>query len=185
MRYFVGFLVTLGLIILIIFLLFHGGGSKPKVPITSKTLDSYATTSAQVSMTIDGPVNAVSLHQGLRITVDRDNVTYEELTGYDDEVVNMQRFPNTESAYTVFLLALAHAGFTHGVISKTLADERGYCASGDRIIFELNQDGNQLERFWSSTCGKPSTYLGAVGVTQTLFKAQVPNYSAMSQKVKL
>lgn len=184
MRYFIGFLVTIGLIILLIFMLFHGG-SKPKVQTTSKTLDSYANTSAEVSMTIDGPVNANSQHSQVRIIVGRNAVTYQQLQGYDDSVVNQQQFPNTQSAYTSFLLSLAHAGFTNYNDSSTLQDERGYCPTGDRYVFELNKDGESLERAWTTSCGSPKTYGGNTSLTSDLFRAQVPNYDTLVQNVEL
>jgi len=179
MRYFIAFLVTMGLIFLLVFLLF-GGSSKPKVLPIHKTLHSYALTDAQVQLTIDGPINAVQNHQEVQITVDRNNVTYEQLQGYDGNVVNMQTYDNTENAYTVFLFALARAGFTQGSNDPTLSDERGFCPLGDRYIFQLMQDGNTIERYWATNCGSPKTYLGLLNVTLSLFQAQVPNYSKLT-----
>jgi hypothetical protein len=184
MRYFIGFLVTVGLIILLIVLLFHGGG-KSKVPSTSKTLTSYASTNAQVSLTIDGPINATSLHEQIRITADNANVTYEHIKGYDGQVIDTQIFANTENSYDVFLHALLHAGFTKGDNAAALRDERGYCPTGDRYIFELKQDNHSLERYWATTCGKPKTYLGAVDLTVRLFQAQVPGYENLTQGIEL
>ncbi len=184
MRYFVGFLLAIGLIIILILLLFRGGG-KPKVPVTSKTLDSYATTSAEARFIIDGPVNADSLHEQIQISVNRDNVTFEHLRGYEGESVKLQNYPNNQSAYTTFLLALAHAGFTHGNTDPALSDERGYCPLGDRFIVELIQDDRTLERFWSTSCGGPKTYLGNANLTRALFQAQVPDYLKQISDVRL
>lgn len=184
MRYFVGFLVTMGLIFLLVILLFRGSG-KPKVPLTTKTIDSYATTNAETILTIDGQVNAASLHRQLRITVDRDDVTYEEIEGYEGHVTKMEHYSNNESAYTNFLLALGHAGFTNGDDSKLLRDERGYCAEGQRYIFELRQDNKDIERYWATSCGKPKTYLGVLSLTLELFQAQVPNYDELTRNVEL
>jgi hypothetical protein len=184
MRYFIGFLITVGLIILLIILLFSGHG-KPKVAVTSKTLDSYASTDAQVRLTIDGPVNAVSQHEQIRITVDRDDVTFENLNGYDGDVVNSQIFANTESSYDVFLHALAHGGFTKGDPNPAARDERGYCPTGERYIFELTQDGDSLERYWATSCGSPKTYLGNLTLTLVLFQAQVPGYDSLSSNTGL
>ena len=184
MRYFIGFLITVGLVILLIFLLFHGGG-KSKLPLTPKTLVSYATTNAEVRLTIDGPINADQLHQQIRITVDSTEVTYEQIQGYDGSVVSQQQFASSQSAYDVFLHALSHAGFTQGDTSKTLIDERGYCALGDRYIFELRQDGNDIERYWATSCGKPKTYLGTLSLTLSLFQTQVPGYTDLTQNVHL
>lgn len=184
MRYFIAFLVTLGLILSLFFLLFHSSG-KPKVPLTTKTLGSYASTDAQVALTIDGPVNADQNHQAVRITVSRDDVTFEQIQGYQNTVVNLQNYANNQDAYVNFLLALAHAGFTKGDANPNHSDERGYCPLGDRYIFELKQDNNDLERYWTSSCGGPKTYLGNTGLTLALFQAQVPNYRDLAQNAKL
>ncbi len=185
MRYFIGFLITLGLIIIVIFLLFRGGGDggKPKTLITPKALDSYASSDAEVSMTIDGPVNADSLHQQLRVTVDHNNVTFEQLKGYEGTVVSMRRYDNTETAYSTFLISLKHAGFTLGDTNPKLRDERGYCSLGDRYIFKLDQGSKQLERYWTSSCGKTKTYLGAFSLTRQLFETQVPDYDKLTEKL--
>jgi len=174
----------MGLILLLIILLFRGGG-KPKVPVTSKTIDSYATTNAETILTIDGKVNAASLHKQLRITVDRDDVKFEQIDGYEGNVVKMEHYPNNESAYSNFLLALGHAGFTKGDNTKALRDERGYCAQGQRYIFELRQDNKDIQRFWATSCGKPKTYLGVLSLTLELFQSQVPNYDELTRNVEL
>ena len=179
MRYFLGFFATVLLIILLIILLVHGG-SKPSVPPITKTLDSYASSGGVASMLIDGPVNANSQHVQVRITIDRDNARYEQLTGYDGDVVKQLNFDNTQSAYEAFLLSLAHAGFTKGNPSKQLTDERGYCPTGRRYVFELTQQDRTVERYWATSCGKPKTYLGNLDLTITLFQAQVPNYSQLT-----
>jgi hypothetical protein len=184
MRYFIGFLVTILLIILVIFLLVRGGG-KPKVTTTAKTLDSYATTNAEVRLTIDGPVNADQIHNQVRISVDRDNSTFEHIKGYQGNTVKMQRYPNNQAAYATFLLALAHVGFTKGNPDPALRDERGYCPTENRYIFELRQDERDIERYWATGCGNPKTYLGNVGLTLDLFRAQIPDYATLTQDAEL
>lgn len=161
------------------------GGGKPKVPTTTKTLDSYSTTDANVSMTIDGPVNAASEHQQIKITVDKDNVTYEELLGYDGRVTEMRKFDNTINSYEVFLKALSHSGFTKGNSTKAYADEQGYCPLGKRYIFELQDGVETLEHFWATSCGNPKTYYGNTSVTIQLFQAQVPGYDDLSANYDL
>ncbi len=184
MRYIFGLFITIGLIILLIILLV-GGGGKPKVSKTSKTLDSYASTDAEVRMTIDGPVNGQPIHTQVRVTVDRDNVTYEQLQGYDGNVVKTQTYENTQEAYATFLLALAHAGYTKGNLDKALADERGFCPLGARYIFELNQGSHNIERFWTTSCGNPKTYEGNRGLTINLFQNQVPDYDGLTHNLVL
>jgi hypothetical protein len=183
MRYFVGFVVSIGLIIVLILLIF-GGGGKPKVPSTSKPLVSYANTDATAEMTIDGPVNAPELHQQVKIIVSNTSIVYEELKGYDGEVVNLQTFGDSLNGFEAFLHALDVAGYTKGDTNPANADERGYCPLGDRYVFELKQDGKTIEHFWATTCAKPKTYLGNSLLTSQLFEAQVPNYDDLTANIK-
>lgn len=181
MRYFVGFLITIGLLILLIMLLFRGGDDKPKISTATKPLADYASTAAEASLTADGPVNAASEHSQEIITVGRDQVVFEQLRGYDGDVISTKRYDNTENAYKNFLLALSNAGFTKGDRSTALREERGYCPTGNRYIMEFNNEGKNLLRYWATSCGKPKTYLGDLSLTLTLFRAQVPDYVSLTQ----
>jgi hypothetical protein len=184
MKYFVGFLVTLGLIIILIFLLFRGGG-KPKAPLVHKTLDSYASTSTEMRFTIDGPVNADSQHNQVQITVSNSDVTFEQLQGYNGNVVSTQTYVNNQNSYIVFLRALTLAGFTKGSNTPALTDERGYCPLGDRYVVEVIQNDQDIEHYWATNCSGPKTYLGDINLTADLFKAQVPNYQGLVNNISL
>lgn len=184
MRYFIGFIATIGLIIILILLIFHGGSNKAKVPTTAKTLDSYANTNAEAQLTIDGPINAPQNHQQIQISVGQDETTFEQLQGYNGSVVNLQSFTNTEASYSAFLHALTVAGFTDGNTSSSLGDDQGYCPLGSRYIFQLTQNGNNIERFWATNCGNPKTYLGNLNLTLALFQAQVPGYNTLTQNIQ-
>ncbi|HEX5744065.1 MAG TPA: hypothetical protein VFX84_01285 [Candidatus Saccharimonadales bacterium] len=184
MRYVIGLIVTLGLMAVLIVMLMSGGedGGSPPRP---KTLTDYAKTDSQVSMTIDGPVNADSLHDQVRVTVDRTNVTYEHIKGYQGDVVNTKLFANNDEAYDVFLHALLHAGYSLGDDNPALEDERGWCPTGNRYIFELIQDGKTLKRYWDTTCNNPKTYEGNTSLTITLFQTQVPGYDDLTEDIGL
>lgn len=184
MRYFIGFLVTIGLLIVLIVLLLSGSGHKTKPP-TPKTLPDYATTDASVRLTIDGQINADQTHRQIRITVNRDDATFDLIQGYQGTVISTQSYANNESAYSNFLYALSHVGFTLGDNSKLLANEKGYCPLGNRYIFELINNGQDVQRYWATTCGKPRTYGGNVSATLNLFKLQIPDYSTLTQNVSL
>ena len=186
MRYFIGFLITIGLIILLIVLLFTGGGGdNAKKPKNTMALSDYASTDAVARLTIDGPIVADQNHQAIRITVGQDDTTYEQIQGYQGTVVKQQSFVNNQEAYSNFLYALGHAGFTKGDNNKDLANEKGYCPTGNRYIFELIDGGNDVERYWATSCSKPKTYKGNLSLTLTLFRAQVPNYNDLTQKLNL
>lgn len=181
MRYFIGLFITAGLLILLIFLLFHSG-SKPVVPTTSQPLTSYANTDAEVRLTIDGPINASADHQQVQITVGKAIVTFDQFQGYDETVVNQQQFANSENAYSSFLYALQLNGFTEGNSSAALSNEQGHCAIGDRYIFQLIQGNSNLERYWATSCTNVvKSFDGDLPLMLTLFEAQVPNYQTLTK----
>jgi hypothetical protein len=184
MRYFVGFIVTIALIIILIVMLAGGGGKKAPVPKTGKLLYEYAHTDAEVKLTVDGPVNYDKTHQRVEISVTRSAVTYSQINDYTGTISSAQSFPNSEPAFDDFLHALYHSGFTLGDMSKALQDEKGLCPQGDRYVYELKQDGKQLERFWATSCGKPKSFLGNSGTVNELFKAQVPNYDRSNSEYR-
>jgi hypothetical protein len=189
LRYFIGFLIAVGLIILLIVLLFTGGGgsSNTKKPKTVMALSDYASTDAVARLTIDGPIVADQNHQAIQITVGQDDVTYSQVQGFQGTVVNQQSFVNNQNAYSNFLYALGHAGFTKGDNSKLLANEKGYCATGSRYIFELINNGTDVQRYWATSCGNssPKTYKGNLILTLTLFRTQVPGYPDLTQNLTI
>lgn len=184
MKYFLGFLITIGLIIMLVFLIFRGGDNR-EGPVAAKSLSSYASTDAAISMAIDGPILAEQDHNRIRITVDRNSVTFQQIRGYENDVVNQQVVPNTQAAYTNFLLALGRAGFTLNNRDNKLGDERGRCPLGARYVFDLQQGGDQLERYWATSCGNPRTYGGDLNLTITLFQRQVSNYFELVNNLRL
>lgn len=185
MRYFIGFLVTIGLLIFLIILLVTGGGGSPKKSTAPKKLYDYASTDASVSMLISGQINSDLLHREIKVTVDRNNVTYQDFRGYNGDVTNKLQFPNTESAYYNFLRALYFAGYTNGSSSKDTANETGLCPLGQRYVFNMVQDGKELQRYWVTSCGGTKTYEGNQSLTVNLFQMQVPDYITVSSDVEL
>lgn len=180
MRYFVAFLVTIGLIILLIVLIFGGGGNKTKVPTTSKSLISYAQTDSEVSMTVGGPIRAQSDYQEYKVIVNRDNVKFELVKGYEGDVISSKTYDNNSNAYYNFLAALTRAGFTKGDNSKDLKNETALCPLGSRYVFELTQSGEQLERYWITNCSGTKTFLGNFNMTNSLFQNQVPDFNNLT-----
>lgn len=184
-RYFLGFIIAIGLLILVIVLLFRGGGKPQEVANTDKPLTSYSNTDADVRMTIQGPIVADQDYRQVEIIVDRDNVNYAQIKGYNGDVIQRQQFANNEAAYSNFLYALARAGFTQGDKSEALSNEKGRCPLGRRYVFELRQGGETLQRFWATSCGGVKSYKGNMSLTITLFQAQVPDYSRLTGNVNL
>lgn len=181
LRYFLGFFITIGLLILLIVLLVGGGDKgKSKVPSTAKTLESYASSEAVARLTIDGPVNAEQDHRESQISIKRDQAKFEQIQGYNGHVIKSKTYHSTEEAYIAFLRSLDRAGFTKGNTDPAFTDSRGYCPLGTRYVFELIQDGKTIEHFWSTSCGGPKTFNGSTALNVTLFERQIPEFSELS-----
>lgn len=176
MRYIVGLLIAVGLGILGIILLFRfifGGGST--VPPKTQLL-TYANTNVVMRLTIDGPINVDQDHRRIQIDVGSGNNEVRFMTGYQGNIVKAQTFDSNPTAYSNFLRAIDLQGFTKGDDSKGLADERGYCPTGYRYIYEIVDGSTTKQRYWTTSCNQVKSFQGNSGVINTLFKAQVADY---------
>lgn len=182
MRYIVGFLIGIGLIVLTIVLvvrLFSGGGNEAQPRVVD--LNSYSTTDTVVRITMDGPIVADAQHQQVRVTVGRDQVLFERLQGYQGDVTATQSYANNPDAYAEFLRALTIAGYTRGD-AKAPKDERGYCPTGQRYVYEAIGDGENILRWWSTSCSaSQGNYRGRPSDTRNLFIKQVPDYRELTR----
>jgi hypothetical protein len=186
MRYLLVFLIAIGLIVLIFVLLLKnfGGSSTPAKPVTP--LISYATTNTVVQMTINGPVVADPAHEAVQVTIGQSQSQITIYQGYQGVILTTKSFQNNEPAYAVFLRALDIAGFSEGNPAPSLEDDRGYCSQGDTYNFEILNGSNQIQNYWTSTCSNdPGTTLGASQLIISLFQAQIPGYSTITQGVHL
>lgn len=183
-RYFIGFLLAVGLIVVVVILIIKALTGTHKGP-TPLDLPSYANSDVRVQLTIDGPVTSPDTHNDIIMTVGSSQSSLMITKGYDSEVVSMKNYPMTTSAYAVFLKALAYNNFTKGTNDPALADERGHCAQGDRFIYEvIDGSGNDLQRYWYTTCNT-GTFKGSVSAIRSLFTKQFPDYGTQTQNVNL
>ena len=182
-RYIAGFLLALGLIIIVIILIIHGlSGSSTPQPLN---LDNDANSDITVQFTIDSPITAASTHHDITVNVGNTQSSIVITQGYDGQIDNLQTYPMSLNAYSDFLRALQINGFTLGNNSPVLAEEQGHCAIGDRFVYEvLNGSGNTLERYWSTSCNI-GNFEGNIPVIQQLFEAQIPNYDSLTNNITL
>ncbi len=185
MRYIIGFLLTIGLVIVVLILLFRGGGS-PNTSTSPQTLPQYANNSTtDVRWTVDGPINSPQAHRQIQITVSQNQIEADVLQGYNGSVLRSKTYVNNPTSYAVLLHALFIDGYTKGNTAASVSDERGYCAGGDRFIYQVeSNDKSHNQRFWYTTCGQGS-YKGNVQLTNDLFKAQVPDYDSLTGDIPL
>jgi hypothetical protein len=181
MRYLIGLVIFILLIIFLIIKLLTGGPSKPNLP---PSLSSYADTATTVRYIIDNPVQAPETHNDIIIEVGNSSTDIRIMKGYDNEIVKEESFPMSNSAYATFLLSLQHSGgYTLGNPDPQLRDERGYCATGDRYSYDIVAgDGSRIQHYWSTSC-KEKTFHGLPDTVRQLFAAQVPNFDDYTQDI--
>lgn len=173
MRYFTGFLISIGLVILVVILVIRGlsgdGTSKNQTALTD-----YANTDAVVQMTVDGPVIAEQDHRAFRITVGRTQVTVEALKGYQYETIENKFYSNNEESYRSFLRAIDGAGFSRGNKNSAVTDPSGVCPKGNRASFKILNGSSTVQNYWGTTCRGQGNFKGNFTEVRSLFVKQIP-----------
>lgn len=185
-RYLIGFGLVILLLFVIIFMIVRGGGGddRGKVPETKKTLVSYATNDdVTLTSTLIGPVTAPQNHNEVQIEVTNSQATVNVMNGYDGNIINSRSYPLTTEAFTEFLSALDKAKYTEGDTDEALRNDDGYCATGQRYVFEIREGGNNIQRFWATSCGGTKTFKGNTGAVLELFQNQIPDYNEITDDV--
>jgi len=183
MKYFFGFIIIVALVVFV-FILVLKGFSGPAQPKNQINLLDYANSSTVVRLFVDGPVNADSQHNGYRITIGRDANTIETLQGYKYEVIKAQTYANNNDAYATFLRSIQLLNFTRGNPDPNLSDMRGVCPTGTRYSFEVESAGQEVQRYWTSSCGGGS-FKGNTASIRTLFIRQIPDFDKITSGLHL
>lgn len=183
-RYFIGFGLVIILLFVIIFIIVNHGGSN-KVPTTQRSLPSYSDDdNASARETIIGPIVAEQDHTETQITVSNTSSTIEVTRGYNGNEVTSRSYTSSPAAFSEFLHALDKAGYTHGNTDESLANDQGFCPTGNRYIFTLQDGSRTVQRFWATSCGGTKTYRGNLGLTLWLFENQIPDYDTVINSVQ-
>jgi hypothetical protein len=185
MKYFLGFLAVITLVVVVFIIIlrgFTGGGAKE--PKQQVNLMDYVNSQTVVKFTVTGPVQADPKHMGYRITVGRDASTIEIIQGYQNNVVKAQTYSNNSAAYADFLRALQLENYTKGDADKSKEDTRGVCPNGNRYTYEVETAGQAVQRYWSTSCGT-GTFQGKASIVRGLFSRQIPDFSTMTANVNL
>jgi hypothetical protein len=186
MRYILGFIIGLGLIVLLFVAIFHHGSNNgAPAPNTTHQMVDYADTSTEVQFTDDFPVTANQNHRAIITTVGRDQVTFSVVSGYENQVIRTQSYVNNSAAYAEFLRSLQLAGYNLKNNDTKLRDERGYCPQGHRYIYEIKDGSNTSQHTWSTSCGNIGNFKGRSGTINDLFHRQVPDYGKLTQDIGL
>lgn len=173
-RYFLGFLAAVALIVVVFILIIRGFSGGERAP--ESELTDYARTQTVMRMTVEGEVNADQEHRSAIVTVGRSNNTIELVQGYEGRVMQTRTYASNEEAYATFLRALQLQGYTRGDDNPDREDSRGVCPTGKVYTFEIVTGSAVVQRFWTTSC-KEGTFRGNTNLIRTLFREQIPDYS--------
>jgi hypothetical protein len=180
-------LITLGVVLLIIFgiVIINRGGGKTAVLTGKKVikLTDYATNNnALMRYNIEGPINALENHRSMQVDVGPTSRSITIFTGYQGQVLTTQSYPNDGTAYSAFLAALNRAGFTRERRLDASTNSDSVCPTANRTHYIVSDNNKDAMNLWSASCTAGS-FNGNTTLTQTLFKSQIPNYSAFVNSV--
>ena len=185
MRYFVTFLIGIGLVVLVIIMLIRAifGGGDDTQTVQAPVLVDYANTNVVMRMTTWSGVEADETHQQLRIDVSKYSSDIYLYDGYENTLVKNQSFASNPSAYSDFLKGLDLAGYTSGDPDEAAADWRGQCPFGERYVYEIIDGSSTVQQYWATSCGKDvkSTFSGNKSTVNKLYKAQIPTYGDFTE----
>lgn len=168
--------------------MFSGDSSNP-VAQTNSGKAALIDTSADrsVRMTVRGPIVADENFHSYSINVTPDSRNMTTYVGYLGQSVDSSQLGNNVQAYTQFVNALAKANLMEGTPLTGDADKiDGVCATGYIYQFEVMQGTNSVQQLWTSTCkGSPGSLKANLGQVTSLFRAQIPSYSKLVDKIDL
>jgi hypothetical protein len=175
-------LITIGLIILAFVLLLRGTGGNSGGQGGPLDITKYGTTSVVAQMTFSNPTQADQTHRQVLVSVGKDSSTINIYQGYQQTVLQTKTYANNVTSYQQFLASLQRAGFTKGDNSKAVASEAGFCPLGDSFVYELVNGDQDIQRYWSTTCGQ-GNFKGNRSVVQQLFKQQIPDWGNLTANI--
>ena len=150
----------------------------------TQTVKKLSTDAQSVTYTVYGKVVAEEDRRAIRITISDSERKLEVLQGYDENVLKSERLSNKHSSFEAFLLALETAKFTTRDTSiKT--DDRSLCPLGSRFVYETKYDDSNIRSWLTSCTANSPSFKGDKSIVDTLFKAQIPKYSEVTNGVVL
>ena len=187
------FLLTIGAIILLVLSawgiasiakkVFSGSGNKSTTAQTEKVeLTDYMRPNTSVKISVYGPVVADEKYESYEIEVGQDFRRITVYKGYGNTVVFTKTYDNNAEAYESFLKSLAKYSYTTKANNSAGDDERGSCPTGFRYVYEVKDFDETPSRLWGVSCGaKIGSFAGNGPSTRALFKAQIPEYTAIAK----
>ncbi len=169
------------LIVLVVIAITSGLNSSKKTHKNLINVSDYAQSDVAVRVTTEGSINANEDHQSSVVTIARGTRSVEFYKTYNNELAGGQSFENNQASFEQLVYALQKAGYSTQTNSQQ-DDERGYCPTGFRYIYEIVDGDKVIMRTWSDSCGdKDRTFGGNASLVRQLMRSQIPNYSSLSQ----
>lgn len=184
MKYVLGVLGVIFVVVLAVVLISRGGG--PKQPTTEPLrISEQNREGTSVHFTTQGKLVGQDRRRGIRISISQNERRLEILNGYEEAVDRAYVYPNSPAAYETFLIALEAEGFDKKRTTK-IEDERAVCPLGRRYIYELKEFSQEIIRLWNSTCGRRyGNFNGDGNTIRQLFQEQITDYSKRIDGVEL
>ena len=185
MRYVIGVLSAIIVVLLLVALVFGRGNKDQSATTTPAALTSYAETNSSIVFTTYGRLVGEQQRQAVRIVVTPVERRLEVLSGYEETITSTQSFSNNSEAYANFLSAMQVAGFDDARKSS-ITDPRGVCPTGNRFQYNLYENDDTKVDLWSVSCSAGTgTLAGRASVIRDLFQRQIPDYSGLTRSVTL
>lgn len=189
MRYGIVTLVIVFLVILGAVTIFGRGGSSSKQPVSrhTKLVDYANNDGASISWTQQGRLVGEDQRKAVRVTVTKSTRKVEILDGYAQRVEKVQEYANSQEAFDSFTRALD--GYNFGQERKVAqSDERGVCPAGNRFIYRLSNNAEEVMRSWSTSCRNTEGNFGGGAGNRSqiarLFKLQITDYQKFVSGVR-
>lgn len=129
---------------------------------------------AEVRFTVLGPVVADENFRSGTISISQNLRSATAYRTYTNQVVESTTLGNNTEAFRQFMNALGVAGFGNRLAS-TQEEVLSSCPQGERYIYELREGGNVIFESWATSCdSRQATFGGSVGLTNRLFRDQIP-----------
>lgn len=180
----VAFLAIVGTVVL--FGRSNSSSNSKKTSRFTKLADYESKDGTVVTMTQQGKLVGEDQRRAIRVTVTRTYRRVEILDGYEERTERSNDYPNTPDAYTTFSRALDHLSFGK---ERTVVqpDERAMCPLGNRFVYRLTNNSQEVMRTWSDTCSaSDGPFAGTSASTvQQLFRLQIPDYNLFTSSVQL
>ncbi len=157
---------------------------KQEVPKSVKLSDNQ-NNGSQMRYVITGPVVANPNFRKTTIIVSAKQSVVEVTKGYESAPSLSQAFTNNQTAYNTFLSALGVVGFTSTKAVPAGASREGSCATGNKYSYQIYANGAFTQDTWNTSCdSRTGSFNGSTSRVQSLFQAQIPNYSSIVGSVQ-